>query len=132
VTAALDEPPAPALDLILLPGVSFDSQLKRLGHGKGYYDRFISEAVSHALRHDRPRPMLGAQLATDMCPASERRTVALALREQIAAPETIPVEEHDWKVDLLVTPDGIIGEAGMSEADVLNSPEGAKGGRVSL
>jgi hypothetical protein len=54
------------------------------------------------------------------------------LREQVAAPETIPIEEHDWKVDLLVTPDGIVGEAGTGEESVLDGKEGAKGGRVSL
>jgi hypothetical protein len=64
--------------------------------------------------------------------ADARGAVALALREQIAAPESIPIEEHDWKVDLLVTPDGIIGEAGGGEAAVLDSADGARGGRVSL
>lgn len=103
--------------MILIPGVAFDPTLSRIGHGKGYYDRFISLAAAHALRHDRPRPVL----------------VALALREQLLPPGEIPMDEHDWKVDVVVTPDGFVaGDAGQGEDVVVDSHEGAKGGRVSL
>jgi 5-formyltetrahydrofolate cyclo-ligase len=33
-------------------------------------------------------------------------TVALALREQLV--EDVPVTEHDWKMDMIVTPDKTI------------------------
>lgn len=81
------------LDMILLPGVAFDRSLSRLGHGKGYYDRFISRYTSLA---GRQRPLL----------------VALALREQVLEDGQVPTADHDWKMDLIVSPDGVIGQDG--------------------
>ena len=42
--------------------------------------------------------------------------VALALREQILEAGRVPTGEHDWKVDIIVGPDGIVrnGDEGAS------------------
>ncbi|KDQ58661.1 hypothetical protein JAAARDRAFT_34496 [Jaapia argillacea MUCL 33604] len=87
--SALDEVSEP-LDMILLPGVAFDPSLSRLGHGKGYYDRFITNCISSKV--DVRRPSL----------------VALSLREQILQSGVVPIGEHDWKMDAIITPDGVI------------------------
>ncbi|KAI0659703.1 5-formyltetrahydrofolate cyclo-ligase [Cubamyces menziesii] len=83
---------AEPLDLIVMPGMAFDRSLSRLGYGKGFYDRFLS-AYSAALQgRQQVRP----------------RLVALALREQILEAGLVPVGETDWKVDVIIGPDGIV------------------------
>ncbi|KAI6116210.1 hypothetical protein F5141DRAFT_1000901 [Pisolithus sp. B1] len=79
------------LDVILLPGkcVAFDRSLSRLGHGKGYYDKFLSSYITAA---KRPRPLL----------------VGLALQQQLLGAGSVPITDTDWKVDMVITPNSII------------------------
>lgn len=65
------------LDLIMVPGVAFDREGGRTGHGKGYYDKLLEHA-----RADAP-------------------LVALAFECQMF-PE-IPCESHDIYMDKVVT-----------------------------
>ena len=65
------------LDLIMVPGVAFDAQGGRTGHGKGYYDKL--------LEHAKPQTPL----------------VALAFECQMF-PE-IPMDSHDIFMDKVVT-----------------------------
>ena len=67
------------LDLIMVPGVAFDRQGGRTGHGKGYYDKLLQHA-----RLDAP-------------------LIALAFECQIF--EKIPAESHDIYMDKVVTED---------------------------
>lgn len=42
--------------------------------------------------------------------------VGLGLREQLLYDEPIPVGEHDWKLDILITPDGTLSGTSGTEA----------------
>lgn len=74
------------LDLILVPGVAFDRDGGRVGHGKGYYDKLLHNA--------RPETPL----------------VALAFECQLFP--KIPTEEHDVFMDKVITENGIYTHAG--------------------
>ena len=68
------------IDLIIVPGVAFDTKGNRMGHGKGYYDRLLKNA--------------------------KVPIVALAFEFQIV--ENVPTDEHDKPVDIIITGKRII------------------------
>ncbi|KAK8127462.1 5-formyltetrahydrofolate cyclo-ligase [Apiospora sp. TS-2023a] len=92
-----------SLDLILLPGVAFDTDpstgvIRRLGHGKGFYDYFLHRYTLAASEQDRV--------------PSGRPSVllyALALKEQFLPPSSehsVPVGPHDQPIDGVFLGDG--------------------------
>ena len=71
-----------ALAAVLVPGLAFDRGGKRIGRGGGFYDRFLSKVPASVLR------------------------IGVCLDEQVV--EAIPVAPHDERVDLIVTPAGVV------------------------
>ncbi|MBI1785830.1 5-formyltetrahydrofolate cyclo-ligase [Candidatus Sumerlaeota bacterium] len=69
------------LDAIILPGLLFDHSGRRIGYGKGHYDRFLAGGASAV-------------------------KIGLAFSFQVR-PE-LPQEEHDVRLDALVTEEGIL------------------------
>ncbi len=70
------------IDIILIPGVSFDINGNRLGYGAGYYDRFLLRLNDNAVK------------------------IALAYEMQIL--KNVYPEEHDIPVDFVITESRII------------------------
>lgn len=68
-------------DLIVTPGVVFDRNLNRVGFGKGYYDRILI----------RKR--------------KDSKAVAVAYEFQVL--DEVPAEEHDIKMDMIITEERI-------------------------
>lgn len=106
------------LDLIVMPGMAFDHAFRRLGHGKGYYDHFLTRYSAKETAVTPRMPFLGKKpgaVETQTIRKKKKRnetnpdsfTVALALNEQMLPPsEELPVSHHDWPVDTLIVGDG--------------------------
>lgn len=87
------------LDVIVLPGMLFDRTGGRLGHGKGYYDRYIRRTRQFAAEHGRAPPVLCTLLLT----------VGIALRSQLLpAGQSVPKSELDETMHYIVSADEII------------------------
>ena len=67
------------IDVALIPGMAFDAQGHRLGRGKGYYDRFLSQFLA---------------------PDSQLRTIGVCFDFQKV--EEVPVEANDIPVDEVI------------------------------
>lgn len=72
--------PPEEIGLVLAPGVAFDRRGGRIGQGGGYYDRFL--------------PGTGA-LRVGVC-------------HSFALLEHVPVQAHDMRMDVLLTPQALI------------------------
>ncbi|CAG8518860.1 15085_t:CDS:2 [Rhizophagus irregularis] len=81
---------ADELDLIIMPGLAFDYQGNRLGHGKGYYDKYLTKCQQ--IYQNKPTP----------------KTIALALDSQILKDKLVPISQYDQKPDLIISYNNII------------------------
>lgn len=95
------------LDMILMPGVAFDIDpesgfIRRLGHGKGFYDYFLHRyKQTHGSHGEKSGPDTDVLL------------YGLALEEQSLKPDTgpsVPVGAHDNLLHGLIVGDGNIVE----------------------
>jgi 5-formyltetrahydrofolate cyclo-ligase len=73
-------------DLILVPGVAFDREGGRLGHGRGYYDAYLAKVRLRARARNAPPPF------------------AVALSFDLQLIPSVPKTELDEHVDAVVTP----------------------------
>lgn len=73
---------------ILIPGLAFTQDGKRLGKGKGYYDRFLSHILSLLPIQNRP--------------------VLMGVCHSFQVEEHLPTEKNDVRVDYILTPSKII------------------------
>ncbi len=69
--------PAEEVDIVILPCVGCDRQCRRIGHGAGYYDKYLTTVRKDCF------------------------TMALCYEEALA--DELPSEEHDMPVDAVVT-----------------------------
>jgi len=70
--------PLGLIDMVVIPGLAFDRRGYRVGRGRGFYDRFLSQQEFAGVR------------------------CALCFQEQLMA-EALPCEPHDVPMDLVVT-----------------------------
>ena len=71
------------IELVIVPGVVFDKNLNRIGFGKGYYDKILNKLKPSAKK--------------------------LAVAHEFQVLEIIPAEEHDVKMDMIITEKNIYG-----------------------
>ena len=45
-----DPYPESGIDVVIVPGIAFDINCNRIGYGKGYYDRFLSNLNKHTIK----------------------------------------------------------------------------------
>ncbi|MNJ60804.1 5-formyltetrahydrofolate cyclo-ligase family protein [compost metagenome] len=102
-TAIWPESRLPEIDLVVVPGLAFDKTGGRIGFGGGFYDRFMSKLNLSGNSYT-------GTLVT-----------AIAFYEQILS-DCIPMEPHDFRVDLLFTASGTIYINESSEQLCLRSP----------
>ena len=68
--------------LVIMPGLAFGRDMNRIGTGGGFYDRYFA---------DHP----------------DREYIKVALCYDFQVFDTLPSEEHDIRIDILITPESV-------------------------
>jgi 5-formyltetrahydrofolate cyclo-ligase len=79
---------AAATHIVVCPGLAFDREGRRMGRGKGYYDRYLSQFVAQAEQAGAARPSI----------------VGICLSVQMLEPGTIPTDDYDIAMDCVADP----------------------------
>jgi len=72
-------------DLIIVPLISFDKYLNRIGYGKGYYDRYLKKISK-----------------------IKKNMISLGMAYSFQKCKKVPVNKYDFKLDYIFTERGII------------------------
>jgi 5-formyltetrahydrofolate cyclo-ligase len=83
--------------LLVLPGMLFDRTGKRMGYGGGFYDEYLGRCKKSGKKPVTAGYAYEFQLF-------ERRNVS----EEAFADGRFPAEEHDQRVDMVITPEEVI------------------------
>jgi len=78
----------PLHSLFILPGLAFTYDGKRLGQGKGYYDRFLEKVFNQNDNYRLPEAIIGFCYFCQIC-------------------ETLPMEDQDFFVSHVLTEHGL-------------------------
>lgn len=70
---------------MIVPGLGFTTNGKRLGRGRGYYDRCIAD-YEHTY------------------PYNNLKTIGLSLHQQLCDDTDIPNDEYDKLIDIVISP----------------------------
>ena len=84
------------IDIALIPGMAFDAAGHRLGRGKGYYDRFLSQLST-----------VNCQLSTLNCQLSTVNSQLLPPRFfglcfDFQKVDAVPSDDHDVRIDIVI------------------------------
>ncbi|KAM0200906.1 hypothetical protein ACHAPA_010047 [Fusarium lateritium] len=104
------------LDFMVVPGVAFDfdesGSIRRLGHGKGFYDffinRYMAKLENKGIANENPLQLYGLALTEQMVPATSEHQ--------------IPTDTHDRRLNGLIIGNGEI-KAGVHEASTSRYPQ---------
>ncbi|NMB96270.1 MAG: 5-formyltetrahydrofolate cyclo-ligase [Clostridiaceae bacterium] len=79
------------IDLIIVPGIAFDTNKNRLGFGAGFYDRFLLSIKEEYVKINSEADYV---------------TIGIAFEEQMV--EAVPTEAYDIPLDIIITEKRVI------------------------